>query len=234
MNCKNNIRFKQKRRGIALVITLIFVMVFSALSVAMFTMSVTSVQASENHQDSNHALNAALSGLELAKYLATTAGSVDVVLDYTAYKDGDFSTQANAIWTNLTNSEQLPYSGTDGEGLTYAESGAVTYNSSGATFNVRFTRVDDDTIQVTCTGANDGIQRSIAMTFNIEKQDDEILNYGLVGRGRMWITGDTTIHGDIYSSWDNPSVAPFNMTDDSTVLGTINTILGKDTMEDYG
>jgi hypothetical protein len=41
----------------------------------------------------------------------------------------------------------------------------------------------------------------------------------------MWLTGDSTIYGDIYSDWDSPEISPFNMTSDSTVLGTINTVL---------
>ena len=220
-----------KQRGIALIITMIFLAIFSALSVAMFTMSVTSVQASENHMESNHAMNAALSGLEYAKYLVSNAGSVDVVLDYAAYKAEDFSSQADAIWNTLAASEQLPVSGTDSDGLPYIESGNISYSASEATFNVRFTRQDSDTIEVICSGENNNIQRAIGMTFNIEKEDDEILNYGLVGRGRMWLTGDTTIHGDIYSSWDNASVSPFNVTSDSSVLGTINTVFSKDTVD---
>ena len=222
---------RKKQNGIALVMALIFVTLFSTLAIAMFTMSVTSVQASSNHQESNHALNAAQSGLEYAKYLASSAGSVDVVLDYAAYKAGDFSSQADAIWNNLAANAQLSVSGTDGEGKAYIETGDITYSAVGATFKVRFTREDSNTIMASSTGVNGQIQRAIGITFNIAKEDDEILNYGLVGRGRMWLAGDTTIYGDIYSSWDNASVAPFNMTDDSTVLGTINTVLTKDTVD---
>ena len=64
----------------------------------------------------------------------------------------------------------------------------------------------------------------------------------------MWITGDSTIHGDIFSAWNlsksqlatlstnpgalatmtAPNISPFNMTSDSQVLGTINTCWSKD------
>lgn len=230
MNCKNKFRLKQKRRGIALFITLIFVVVFSALSVAMFTMSVNSVQASQNHRDSNHALNAALSGLEYAKYLAAGA-SLNVVLDYDEYNNEDYSSQADIVWNNLADNANLTADVDEG-GLNYLETGDIAYSNTGTTFRVRFTRQDTNTIKVTCSGVNSGIQRSVAMTFNIEKEGNKILNYGLVGNGRMWVTGDTTIHGDIYSSWDNTSVSPFNVTSDSTVLGTVNTVLSKDTVDD--
>ena len=227
----NRKKLRSREKGIALVIAMIFIVVFSALSVALFTMSTASVQASNNHHESNCSLSAAQSGLEYAKYMAFHTGSIDVVLDYTAYKDGDFTSQADVIWDTLAANEQITATDTDGEGLDYIETGDISYGLSGETFKVRFTRQDTNTIKVTCTGKRGGIQRVIGMEFNVAKEDDEILNYGLVGRGRIWLAGDTTIYGDIYSSWDNPTVSPFNMTDDSSVLGTINTVLSKDTVD---
>ena len=47
----------------------------------------------------------------------------------------------------------------------------------------------------------------------------------------MWLTGESTIHGDIFSSWDRPEISPFNMTSDSSVLGTINTVLTLDQIQ---
>jgi hypothetical protein len=41
----------------------------------------------------------------------------------------------------------------------------------------------------------------------------------------MWLTGESTVYGNIYSDWNNAEVSPFNMTSDSAVLGTINTVL---------
>jgi hypothetical protein len=47
----------------------------------------------------------------------------------------------------------------------------------------------------------------------------------------MWLTGDTKVYGSIYSSYGKRangtllSMSPFNITDDSRVEGTINTIL---------
>lgn len=217
-------------RGVALLVAMLFVIVFSALSVAFFSMSSASVMASENQHESNNAMNAALSGLEYARYIASNAGSVDVVLDYTAYKAGNFASQADAVWSTLSSNEHLSASGTD-DGVDWVETQAMSFCDSDATFVVRFVRQDANTIKAICTGENGGIQRTVGMTFQIQKADDEILNYGLVGRGRMWLAGDTTIYGDIYSSWDNPNVSPFNIADDSTVLGTVNTIFSKDTVD---
>jgi hypothetical protein len=50
----------------------------------------------------------------------------------------------------------------------------------------------------------------------------------------MWLTGDSTIHGDIFSSWNRPEISPFDMTSDSRVEGTINTVLSREDIENEG
>ena len=211
---------QNRQKGIAMVIVLIFVTIFSALAVSMFTMSGTSVQASTNHHASNGALNAAQSGLEYAKYLARSCGTINVVLDYQAYKDGNFAEEADIIWTNLCSNLQDQLSGCS-SGDDWIQSGSISFDDSGSAFTIRFER-SDYTITAVCAGHDNGIERKVKLSFAIGQEGDDILNYGIVGRGRMWLTGDTTIHGDIYSSWTNASVSPFNMTADSTVEGTIN------------
>jgi len=77
------------------------------------------------------------------------------------------------------------------------------------------------------------ITRRIAVDMAVTK-DAEVLDYAIASRGRMWLTGDTTIHGDLYSSWDRADISPFNMTGDSRVEGTINTVLELDDILDEG
>jgi hypothetical protein len=60
------------------------------------------------------------------------------------------------------------------------------------------------------------------------------LEYALASRGRVWITGDSTIHGSIYSDWDRPDLAPFNLTSDSVVEGTVNTVMTLQEIQDEG
>ena len=220
----------KNRRGVVLILSMIFVVVLSTLSVSMFTMSSANAQMANNHRQGNQALNAAYSGLEIAKHMASEAGNVDVVLNYASYKSGNFETQADALWTALSKNELLSFNGTEGA-LNYIETENFSYCDLPVTFKVRFVREDSNTIKAVCTGTIGELVRTVGMTFNVQKNNDEILNYGLAGRGRMWITGDTTIHGNIYSSWNNSDVSPFNITEDSKVMGTVNTILTKNTVD---
>jgi hypothetical protein len=52
----------------------------------------------------------------------------------------------------------------------------------------------------------------------------DVLTYAVAGRGRMWLTGNTTIHGNLFSTWNRAGISPFNITSDSSVRGTINTV----------
>jgi len=102
-----------------------------------------------------------------------------------------------------------------------------------STFTVSFAHYDAEpnTIRVVSTGADGPVTRTVAMDVEIGK-DGKVLTYGVASRGRMWLTGETTVHGPVYSSWDVASISPFNMTGDSRVEGSINTVLTLDQIED--
>jgi len=107
---------------------------------------------------------------------------------------------------------------------------AVSFGAADASFQVRFYRDDTHTIRLEGIGTDGQVQRQVSVDMTITK-DNEVLNYAIASRGRMWLTGDTTIHGDIFSSWDRPEIPPYNMTSDSAVLGTINTVLTLEQIE---
>ena len=84
---------------------------------------------------------------------------------------------------------------------------------------MRFYRTDTHTIQLIGIGSDGQVTRQAGVNMTITK-DNEVLNYAIASRGRMWLTGQSTIHGDVFSSWDRPEISPFNMTSDTTVLVT--------------
>ena len=227
-------RSKHRQHGVAFILSLIFLAIFSAFAVSMASLAGTNVQIAHNHQKVNSALYAAQSGLECAKYMVKT-----VTLDETGFNTVT-DEQANKVWTDLIaylqatrldgKSVGSPTRFTDslgpGDQITLA---SMNLGDPDINFSLRFYRYDDDirTVMFQSTGSNNAITRRVQMTMSVTK-DSEVLNYAIASRGRMWLTGDTTIHGDIFSTWDRAEISPFNMTDDSTVEGTINTVLTKD------
>jgi len=225
---------RRSRHGAALILSMIFLVIFSALAVSMATMSGSNVQLANNHHKVNTALCAAQSGIECGKYLARSVVLESTNTNYVT------TTQANTAWLNLCQHMQdisldnqtvpSPTRFTDGNGSgDQIVSQQINYGNPNSDFSVRFYRYDSDPhiIKLEATGTDGDVTRTITVDMKITK-DSEVLNYAIASRGRMWITGDSTIYGDIYSSWDRADISPFNMTSDSQVLGTINTILDLD------
>lgn len=229
---------RRRRRGIAMIAALIFITLFSALSVGFLSMTSGNVQMASNHHQANAAFNAALSGLECAKYIAATTPTIYTGYNYVTASESD------QIWDNLCSrlatvrlgnrsvSSVRTFEDTTGSGEEIATTD-IPYGSGGAWFRLRFYRYDATplTIHIQSIGQEGQLSRTVHQEMDITK-DSEVLNYAIAGRGRMWITGDTTIHGDIYSSWDRTDISPFNMTSDSVVEGSVNTCMAwQDIME---
>jgi len=233
-------KHNRRRRGATLILSMIFVLIFSALAVSLASLTGTNMQVASNQHRVKTALYAAQSGLECAKYVISTVNlgntNINTVTDE----------QANTAWTNLCT--HIQSQNLDGKTVPAATSftdavgsgdeivtPALDFGGANVDFRVRFYRYDSDprTIKVQCIGANTTTTRKVAVEMAITK-DREVLTYAIASRGRMWLTGDTTIHGDLYSAWDRPEISPFNMTSDSSVLGTINTVLELDDILDEG
>ena len=241
---------KLNRRGAVLIVSMIFVLIFSALAVSMATMSGTNVQLATNQHKVNSALSAAQSGIECGKYIISTINLGETGLNYVTLA------QANQVWSDLCT--HLQNTALDGQAVpsatTFSDSvgsgdeivtQVINFGSNDGDFELRFYRYNSDpyTIKVQSRGTDGQVTRNIGLDMEITK-DSTVLEYAIASRGRMWLTGDTTIHGNLYSSWDVASVPPFNMTSDSKVMGTINTALTKaqidaqsyqlETLDQYG
>ncbi len=224
----------RRHKGATLLLSMIFVLVFSALAMSLASLSGTNIQVASTQHKVNTTLYAAQSGLECAKYLVRTVTLPQTSINYVT------DTQADTAWNSLCQYIQTvtldgqivpsPSSFTDaggtGEELLIP---AMTFGNSNVAFSLRFYRYQSDPrkIKIQSSGVSGDLTRHISMDMDITK-DREVLNYAIASRGRMWLTGDTTIHGDLFSAWDRAAISPYNMTSDSTVLGTINTVLTLD------
>jgi len=224
---------KGVRSGAALIIAMLFVMIFAALSVSLVSMSGTNIQIASNQQKVNQAYSAAQSGLECARRLASSVSldptSTNTVTDI----------QAEKAWTDFRNhiiSTNLGGKSLETSPANEIRTQPLKFDSGNSTFQIRFYLSEPNNpraIKVEVTGRSGEITRKIGMDMTIQK-DASVLQYAIASRGRMWITGDSTIHGDIYSSWNRTDISPFNMTNDSRVEGTINTVLNREDIENAG
>ncbi len=229
------IKYKPARRGVALLISIFFLLIFSSLAVSIAAMSGNHVQISNNVRKANSALAAAQSGLEVAKLIAVKTPLPSTGSNFVT------AAQADNVWNSLyAKVQSMNISGSSASLQNFAGGqrivlSPIQYASNSGNFTISYARYTADPfkIYIQSIGADDQTSRAVGMSFKITK-DAEVLSYAIASRGRMWVTGDTTIHGDIFSSWDRADISPFNMTSDSRVEGTINTVLAREDMEDHG
>ncbi|MBN1124021.1 MAG: hypothetical protein JXA82_03365 [Sedimentisphaerales bacterium] len=237
---KTKQQLNNKRSGVALILSMMFLAVFATLAVGMLTVSSTSARVATNHHGTNIAIGAALSGLECAKYLIAHTPTFETTRNTVT------DSEANTIWGNLCSTVQTQQIGgltvgtatrfTDGIGSgDQIFTGVINFGSTGENLNVRFYRYDGDprTILVDSTGSEGQISRCVRVDVDITKEA-QVLNYAIASRGRMWVTQNSIIHGPIYSTWDRPDVgAGLETTSDTIVEGTINTIIPLDQLQAY-
>ena len=199
------------------------------------------LQLAENQHRVSTALCAAESGLEIGKYLISSytpvvSGDEDVV-------STDHANQTwQALWAHFKNKlEEAPelLNGQVIDNIRYFtdayDSGQefivpeINFGSPDTGFQLRLYRYDSDplTVKMQVVGARGQVERSIGIDLSIQKNSD-VLKYSVAGRGRMWLTGDSIIYGDVFSSWDRPEIPPFSLSAESRVHGTINTVLSRE------
>jgi len=209
----------------------LFVSLFAILAISFTAMSNINVQMSKNHRDVKMAQAAAESGLEFAAFLVNTYDPPsEAYSPYNSVSESEaaetFGYFANHVESLLTGSPILNGAGIFWDApygqLRIPAAGAVQLSANNpAHFSLLFEFVAGDEnnphhIVVTSSGGNDQTSRSVGLSYPIQK-NSKVLEYAIASRGRMWITGDSTIEGDIYSGWDRTDISPFNMTNDSRV-----------------
>lgn len=176
---------RRKRRGVVLIISMIFVVVFSALAISMATVSGNNIQIASNHQNLNAALAAAQSGHEVVRYLLSR-----VLISSSTPESQYFSEIITAVRDDLTNNGI--------SGVTVATDGTITTvtldSTTGRSFDGQIQIANPSTVmEVRVTGRSGQALRTITTTYNIEPYEFPIFNYGLATKGPLNFPGNPTI-----------------------------------------
>ncbi len=184
----------QKRCGAALIISMIFVLIFSALAVSMVAMSGTNVQIADNQRKVNGAFVSAESGMQVMRYWLS-----HVRIPSSTAPSDYFSTIVATLQTELTDNGI--------SNLTVNHDGSipvVTLDSeSGQTFEgqILIDPNNPNILQVYATGNSREVTRTIRVYFDIEPYEHPIFNYGLATKGPLDFPGNPTITA-VNSAWE--------------------------------
>ncbi|UCE47043.1 MAG: hypothetical protein JSW47_15715, partial [Phycisphaerales bacterium] len=182
-SARNSVRLHS---GIALIMSMIFVVIFSVLAISISAMSGANVQIASNHHNLNAALAAAQSGQEVVRYLLSR-----VLIPSSTPQDQYF----NEIITTVRN--DMTTNGISGLGVaTDGVIGSVTLDSTtGRSFEGQITLdANQPTIMaVSVTGHSGQASRTITTSFDIEPYEFPIFKYGLATKGPLDFPGNPTI-----------------------------------------
>ena len=185
---------RRKRAGAVLIISMIFVVVFSVLAVSMATLSGNSVQLASNHHDLNAALSAAQSGQEVMRYWLSR-----VLISSSTPQDDYFSGIVAAVQDDLDDNSITT--------VAVQQDGSIPTVTLDSTSGVSFDSVividgnQPTVLEVHVTGRSGPASRTITTAYNIQPYEFPIFKFGLATKGPLDFSGNPTIAA-VNSSWE--------------------------------
>ncbi len=179
------LRVQGRQRGIVLILTMILLVVFASLAVAMTSLSDMNLQMAENQRAGACARYAAESGVEVLRYWLsqiTLSGNLD---------PDDYLTSVHAFLQTDCNLPSLPSLAASAITLPMVSLGT----ESQQTFSALLSLIDTDTLQMTVTGQYNGITRTIQTDYNFDSRANSVFNYGVASRGPVSISGNILMSG---------------------------------------
>jgi hypothetical protein len=171
-------RFRAFREGSALIICMIFLIIFTALAASMATMSGANLQVSDNQREANSAFASAESGLEVIRYWAARIRmpSSTPVADY-------LGTAISNLQTELaTNSIDNLHINSDGSIPTVVIRAPAGQSFSG---QLSVDPNDSDVLRLLVAGASHSTTRTLRVNFRIKPYRFPIFNYGIATKGPL-------------------------------------------------
>jgi Tfp pilus assembly protein PilX len=217
---KKSIRLN--RRGVVLIISMIFVLIFTALAVSMATMSGTNVQLASNQHKLNSALSAAQSGLDVMQYWLTRVKIPDSTVP-SNYLSEIVNTLQNDLTVNSISNISINY-----DGSTITVPSVLLASAGDMRFEVSIRQLNDDTLEMDVTGGNSQVARTVRVNYKIEPDVNPVFDFGIATKGPLNMQGSPNVDGlnqsieaDVYIESANDNTA-LSMKGKSSIAGDVS------------
>jgi hypothetical protein len=179
---------RKVRKGAALIMAMIFVILFASLAIGVATISDTNVQIASNQHRANLAFATAESGLEVMRYWLSRV-LISSSLSPSEYRSAIISAVRNDLASNGISNVVVQ---TDG-----SIPSVIINSATGQTFagQIQSHPSNPCILQVSATGVSDEFTRTIRVNYNIEPYNHPIFNYGLATKGPLDFPGNPTVTG---------------------------------------
>ncbi len=212
----------RKRWGSALIISMIFVLIFSALAVSMATISGTNLQIAENQRKANRARACAESGLDIIRLWLNQVSIPGITAEELQFDQIADSFQSAAYGvSNITPSY-------DSSSITLP---AVMLNSAeGQSFSAAIIPhpLDPETLQVDVTGVHGPVAKTISVNYKFGTREHTVFDYGVATKGPLSLAGNILLEGvnvsvesDVYVVSENSNLA-LEITGNSQIAGDVH------------
>lgn len=177
------------RQGSALVLSLLFVAVLSAMAVAMATISGTNVQVAENQRKVDLTRSCAESGLEVVRYWMSR-----VAISGMTPADQRFAQVTARLQEELTDAGITNYIASSTESaVTFSE---IPLDSTlGSSFSALLTKIDNDNIRLDITGHYGPCQRIIRTNYTFTTRANTVFDFGVASKGPVSLSGNVELEG---------------------------------------
>jgi len=215
---------RSERKGSIFIISLIFLLVFSALAVSTATLSGTNSKVANNQQKANSARACAESGLEVVRFWLNRVSIPGNTAPGQRLNQIASSLQEE-LSTYSINNIPLYYDGST------IDIPSVTLNSNiNQTFSAMITQIDTDTIQVDVTGIYGSFIRTIRVNYCFGTRANTVFDFGVATRGPLTLSGNIDLDGinisvesNAYIESENDILA-LSITGNSQIAGDVKIV----------
>ena len=212
-----------KRCGAALIISLIFIIIFSALAVSLATMSTSNVQIADNLNKGDRARAAAESGLEIIRQWASNVSILG-----TTPQNAQFSLLAESLQDNAT--VPIP----DVQNSTITIPNIMLNSTQNEKFSASITPLpsvsEPNQLRVDVTGAVGNITKTIRVNYSISERAHTVFDYGVATKGPLSLSGNVELEGvnvnveaSVYIVSDNDNLA-LSIIGNSQIAGDVSIV----------
>jgi len=212
------------RRGSALVLSMMFVVMFSAMAVAVASMSGANVQIAENYRKVDNARSCAESGLEVLRYWMNR-----VEISGTTPVEDRFDALADALGADLSASGATNLSPVCTTS-TITISDVWLNESLGQSFSAVLTKIDNDNIRLDVTGYYKSFSRTIRSNYKFDTRASTVFDFGVASKGPVSLAGNVELAGvnlmvesNAYIESENTSLA-LSIVGNSQIAGEVKIV----------
>ena len=211
-------------KGAVLIVSMIFVLVFSALAVSMAALSGTNAQIADNQCKLDRARASAESGFDVIRFWLSK-----VSISGTTSEDQRLTQIANSFQNELTTAGITNvYTSFDGTTITIP---SVTLDSAnGCSFSATICALDVDTLQIDVTGAHGSLTRTIRANYCFSERAHTVFDFGVASKGPLSLSGNIELEGmnvsveaSVYIESENSNLA-LSIIGNSQIAGDVSIV----------